>query len=67
MSAQKDLLEGTCCSLDTESEGYCERLGREADHSNAEDRKFKNCRLFYRSALVRPVTIETEIPLADKQ
>lgn len=37
-----------------------------ADHSNAENRKCKNHRLFYRLALVCPVTIETEIPLAGK-
>lgn len=39
----------------------------EADHSNAGNRKRKNRGLFYGSALARPVTMETEIPLAEKQ
>lgn len=39
----------------------------EADHSNAENMKCKNRGLFYGSTLVRPVTMETEIPLAEKQ
>lgn len=39
----------------------------EADHSNAENRKYENCGLFYGLALVRPLAIETEILLAEKQ
>lgn len=38
-----------------------------ADHSNAENRKYRTHRLFFRLALVQPFTLEAEIPLADKQ
>lgn len=72
-SAQKDLLAGTRRSLDTNDGGVIVS-GRggdqgEADHSNAENRKYENHRLFffYRLALVRPVTIATEFPLAERQ
>lgn len=41
--------------------------GGGADHSNAENRKYKNRGLFYGSAPVRPLAVETEILLAEKQ
>lgn len=68
MSTQKDLLRGRCHPRTLTGGGCsCAAAAAAVDHSNAESRKYRTHRLFFRLALVQPFTLEAEIPLADKQ